>query len=89
MMPEVTRLLLNGAPAVAVGAPDLARCDLSLQRGDRVLVEGQDNDASAFAADVIEVQHDQIGIASSGLCLADFRATHTNTCSQQGWTDRP
>jgi hypothetical protein len=62
MMAEMTRLLLNGPPAVAVGAPDLARSDLSLQRRDRVLVDGQHNDASAFGAEVIELQHDHISL---------------------------
>jgi hypothetical protein len=64
MMAEMTRLLPDGPPAMAVGAPDLATRDLSLQGGDRMLVDSQDHDAPAFGAEVIEVQHDQIGLAA-------------------------
>jgi hypothetical protein len=64
MMPEMTRLLLNGPPTMAVGTPHLALRDFSFERADRVFVEGHCHDACALGADVIELEENQLSCSA-------------------------
>lgn len=59
-MAEMTGLLADGSPPVAVRASHLAVHELSLQRRQGVLVQGHDDDAPSLRAYVIELQHDRI-----------------------------
>jgi hypothetical protein len=64
MIAEVP-LLDDGVASMAVRAPNLARCHLPLEHGNRAFTAGQLDDPRGLFTDVVEVQDHWIGFTSS------------------------
>jgi hypothetical protein len=63
MMAEVV-LLDDGPPSVAVRTPDLPLCNLALERSDRGFAVGEFDHAASLYADVVEVEHGGVDLAT-------------------------
>jgi hypothetical protein len=62
MMAKMARLTTDSPAAMAVGASNLAACDLMSERGNRVLAERKPDDAMPLWTDVVEVEHHRVGL---------------------------